>query len=159
MKFSIKDFFSKCFLRIWSHLLKKFLMKNFIFCAVILTVKNNDNDSWTFLTFFDFTIVFPLELETRLYYLSITIATDTSPAQMGCSRTRKTLKFDNFSHFQNVLSNPPPFSSVMTHCVRKSICDSPLKNRNSRSQMFLKIGILKNFANFAGKHLYFQHPL
>ena len=40
MKFSIEDFFSKCdqirsFLRIWSHLLKKSLMENFIFCAVI----------------------------------------------------------------------------------------------------------------------------
>ena len=39
MKFSIKDFLSKCdeirrFLRIWSHLLKKSLMENFIFCAV-----------------------------------------------------------------------------------------------------------------------------
>ena len=40
MKFSIKNFFSKCdqirkFLRIWSHLLKKFLMENFIFlCSV-----------------------------------------------------------------------------------------------------------------------------
>ena len=39
MKFSIKDFFSKCdqirsFLRIWSHLLKKSLMENFFFCAV-----------------------------------------------------------------------------------------------------------------------------
>ena len=39
MKFFIKDFFSKCdqiwsFLRIWSHLLKKSLMKNFVFCAV-----------------------------------------------------------------------------------------------------------------------------
>ena len=39
MKFSIKDFFSKCdqirsFLRIWSHLLKKSLKENFIFCAV-----------------------------------------------------------------------------------------------------------------------------
>ena len=32
MKFSIKDFFS--FRRIWSHLLKKSLMGNFIFCAV-----------------------------------------------------------------------------------------------------------------------------
>ena len=36
MKFSIKDFFSKCdkiriFLRIWSHVLKKSLMENFIF--------------------------------------------------------------------------------------------------------------------------------
>ena len=41
MKFSIMDFFSKCdqirsFLRIWSHLLKKSVMKNFIFCAVFL---------------------------------------------------------------------------------------------------------------------------
>ena len=39
MKFSIIDFFSKCdqirnFLRIWSHLQKKPLIENFIFCAV-----------------------------------------------------------------------------------------------------------------------------
>ena len=39
MKISIKDFFSKCDqirrkLRIWSHLLKKSLMGNLIFCAV-----------------------------------------------------------------------------------------------------------------------------
>ena len=38
-KFYIKDFFSKCDqirrkLRIWSHLLKKSLMENFVFCAV-----------------------------------------------------------------------------------------------------------------------------
>ena len=44
MKFSIKDIFSKCdqihtFLRIWSHLLKKSIMENFIFCAV---------SGWTF---------------------------------------------------------------------------------------------------------------
>ena len=36
MKFSIKDFFSKCDLRIWSRLLKKSLMENFIFCAVFV---------------------------------------------------------------------------------------------------------------------------
>ena len=39
MKFSTKDFFSKCDqilrkLRVWSHLLKKPLMENFIFCTV-----------------------------------------------------------------------------------------------------------------------------
>ena len=39
IKFSIKDFSSKCDqigrkLRIWSHLLKKSLMENFTFCAV-----------------------------------------------------------------------------------------------------------------------------
>ena len=41
MKFPIKDFFSKYdqirnFLRIWSHLLKRSLMENFIFRAVLL---------------------------------------------------------------------------------------------------------------------------
>ena len=39
MKFSIKDFFSTCDqirkkLQIWPHLLRKFLMENFIFGAV-----------------------------------------------------------------------------------------------------------------------------
>ena len=39
-KFSIKDFFNNCLqiptvLRIWSHLLKKSLMKIFIFCAML----------------------------------------------------------------------------------------------------------------------------
>ena len=45
MKFSIQDFFSKCdqircFLRIWSHLLKKYLMENFIFCVQCNLCKN-----------------------------------------------------------------------------------------------------------------------
>ena len=47
MKFFAKDFFSKCHqirrkLRIWSHLLKKSVMENFIFCAV--------HDWWALLT-------------------------------------------------------------------------------------------------------------
>ena len=49
MKFSIKDFFCKCdqiriFLRIWSHLPKKSLMKNFIFCAV--SIKLTQKKVW-----------------------------------------------------------------------------------------------------------------
>ena len=48
MKFSIKDFFSKCDqirrnLRIWSHLLKKSLMEKLIFCAVRVTVQYSYN--------------------------------------------------------------------------------------------------------------------
>ena len=46
MKFLIKDIFIKCDqirrkLLIWSHLLKKPLMKNFIFCAVLKTASNH----------------------------------------------------------------------------------------------------------------------
>ena len=44
IKFSIQGFFSnfvqiRCFLRIWSHLLKKCLMGNFIFCALTFLLK------------------------------------------------------------------------------------------------------------------------
>ena len=44
MKFSIKDFFSRCdqirgFLRIWSHLLKKSSIENILFCAVLCCQK------------------------------------------------------------------------------------------------------------------------
>ena len=51
MMFSIEDFFSKCDqirrkLRIWSHLLKKSLMENFIFCAVLLAIWLFDGQLW-----------------------------------------------------------------------------------------------------------------
>ena len=48
MKFSIKDFSSKCdqirsLQRIWSHLLKKSLIENFIFCGVAATWRDSVN--------------------------------------------------------------------------------------------------------------------
>ena len=51
MKFCIEDFFSKCdqlcsFLRIWSHLLKKSLMENFIFCTVLACNKQYLNKNF-----------------------------------------------------------------------------------------------------------------
>ena len=59
MKFSIKDFFSKCdqirsFLRIWPHLLKKSLMENFIFCAVNSCNNNSANNEVNTLKLFYF---------------------------------------------------------------------------------------------------------
>ena len=47
MKFSIKNFFSKCdqirsFLQIWSHSLKKSLMENFVSCAVIIRLSSQE---------------------------------------------------------------------------------------------------------------------
>ena len=48
MKFIIKVFFSKCDqirmkLRIWSQLLKKYLMENFIFLCSVCNAKLNEN--------------------------------------------------------------------------------------------------------------------
>ena len=61
MKFFIKDFSSKydqirSFQRIWSHLLKKSLMENFIFCAVIVAQNWNLGD-W-FLVRYQYILVF-----------------------------------------------------------------------------------------------------
>ena len=66
MNFSNKNFFSKCyqirsFPRIWSHLLKKFLMENFFFCAVLQSylcnrfqrsIINGSFSSWNEITIF-----------------------------------------------------------------------------------------------------------
>ena len=65
MKFSIKDFSSKCDqirrkLRIWSHLLEKSLMENFIFCTVLkqilhfmcLNPSTDSNDEFIYLIAF-----------------------------------------------------------------------------------------------------------
>ena len=64
--------------------------------------------------------MFALELETRLYYLSITITTDPSSAQMG-------FEFDNFSNFQSLISNIERV--IMTRCVRKMITHPALRRR------------------------------
>ena len=55
MKFSIKDLFSKCDqirrkLRIWSHLLQKSWIENFIFCAVCVPLR--DHSFSTYAKFF-----------------------------------------------------------------------------------------------------------
>ena len=75
------------------------------------------------------------------------IFAETLPVYIGYSRARTehvsvrvhnsltvddnlwTLKFDNFPEFQNVISDsslPLTPNVIMTQCVRKSICDSPL---------------------------------
>ena len=69
MKFSIKDFFSKCdqicsFLRIWSHLLKKSLTENFISCAVNICMN----------------IVLELTMFFELSHVSITFVDKTDPS-------------------------------------------------------------------------------
>ena len=64
MKFSIKDIFSKSDqihrkLRIWSHLLNKSLMENFIFCAVTCMKNFQPYCRKLFWTFSDVNELFP----------------------------------------------------------------------------------------------------
>ena len=83
IKLSVKNFFRKCdqirsFLRIWSHLLKKSLMKNFIFCAVQFLLPNLD---------------FKLRSKMYIFYHSqFNIVITTQPV-ITCSKlTRETLE-------------------------------------------------------------------
>ena len=84
MKFSIKDFFSKCDqicwkLWIWSHLLKKSLIENFIFCAVI-TPNPKMQCSSKFLLFYHFHHrVFRIIFENPETMHFQKISTDISP--------------------------------------------------------------------------------
>ena len=76
MKFSIKDFFSKCDqirrkLRIWSHLLKKSLMENFIFFAVNHLKPQHESLHRLFsLITFSQCIIFPYRWEQFNYLFS-----------------------------------------------------------------------------------------
>ena len=61
MKFLITDFFSKCDLirrklQIWSHLLKKSLMENFIFCALTVEELSTGKKKapWSVYTFLEY---------------------------------------------------------------------------------------------------------
>ena len=73
MNFLIKDFFIKCdqirtFLRIWSHLLKKFFMKNFIFVPCnVYNAKMNDVHVGIYITMFG--ISFILFFVSSYHYL------------------------------------------------------------------------------------------
>ena len=128
MKFSIMDFFSKCdqirrLLRIWSHLLKKSLMENFIFCAVTYAYRTD-----IFQTNFAEQRVKPYEINflelieiakylwmwfccfSGLYshafsdsYLEITIMHDT--CLLTCIRTRRSCYTEYFQKKQYAAEN------------------------------------------------------
>ena len=74
MKFSIKDFFSKCDqirrkLRIWSHLLKKSSMEIFIFCAVIFLSSQNCHEALSLSKLLRVRIVHRKQIELNLRLL------------------------------------------------------------------------------------------
>ena len=112
MKFSIKSFFSKfdqicCFLRIWSHLLKKSLMKNFIFCAVRCLAgsqrKYNSDLSVIFfcLGFFVYPALKSRLRDSNYYGISNYMDKDglTDTGQLCESKTRQGLKVTGIYYF------------------------------------------------------------
>ena len=102
IKFFIQDFFSKCdqirsLLRIWSYLLKKSLLKNFIFCAVIPL----ESTAWK---------------ELKRYSVSL-----RTQSECGKIRTRKTPNTDNT--FYAVECSMLTIKKLKRHLVLKAIFD------------------------------------
>ena len=110
MKFSIKDFFSKCdkirnFLRIWSHLLKKSYMENFIFMQWLFYKDFYESDKFQS-SFGGFSSdlcsdklvgkpgqskYFVYEEDKRHFYACIRNSGDTATINIGCLRCPETL--------------------------------------------------------------------
>ena len=122
MKFSIKDLFSKCdqirnFLWIWSHLMKKSLIENFIFSAVVTGI-------WK-----------KIKFQTTQNTQKIP---QVFPRPLIQFKVKYSESYRNQSIFQQ-------FKSIDS--------DDLCIIRNSCPQIFFKIGVLKNFEIFTGKHL------
>ena len=104
MKFSINDLFSKCdqirsFLRIWSHLLKKSLMENFIFCAISIKV-------------FELRLLLVIYLMNQLYTMKKNSITLWNMMKNGYSKdeifptTSKTENFLSNFYYESVTQKP-----------------------------------------------------
>ena len=80
-----------------------------------------------------------------------------------CNRPFSHFWISMLTHFMSVVSvyNPCKHQNLRYFDVFREYTKSPMTwkrliwqiIRSSRSQMFFKIGVLKNFANFTGKHL------
>ena len=99
MKFFFKDFFSKCSqfrrkLQVWSHLLKKFLMKNFAFLFSVKIRKDNLplNQCLNFFIFFFCFIC---------YFLSNMLVERGSPKIFTTCQRKKQCGESSMFHFYN----------------------------------------------------------
>ena len=100
-KFSIKEFCIKChqirsFLRTWSYLLKRFLMENFIFCAVQLEKAN----LFRWVLFHEVTFVDKFSTKIAAFYkLASTFSLFCSIDQNSWENPAKVLIFEKLAAF------------------------------------------------------------
>ena len=112
MKFSIKDAFSKCnqvrsFVWIWSHLLKKSLMENFIFCPVFFSAL--EKKGWYFhidmnILFQDYTL---MKLQIVICITCYFLVTETlNPSRKNGTRVNTNINMDiQVRRFSKLIKN------------------------------------------------------
>ena len=154
MKFSINDLFIKCdqirrTLRIWSHLLKKPVMENFIFCALIWL--NFIEKSYSVLQFSWTRISVHPPIRSFIQFLWLnystkclhTIYSSYSPLEK-CFKTQRILTYfaQKSEAGSKITKNECSLSMVMSYTIGK-----PMKkmffvpNNWSLTQKWAKIGV------------------
>ena len=131
MKFSIKDFFRK--LRIWSHLLKKSLMKNFIFLCGVNIFKDFSSGIWGWRFSWHFRKVWR-------FWGSF------SYKNLWCSRSWQK-------------SKPNHWVGLLLNYWQKQSSASVLKKRHSENiqQIYRRTPMPNCDFNKVSKHLYWNH--
>ena len=144
MKFPIEYFFSKCdqirsLPRIWSHLLKKFLMQSFIFCAVM---------------FWYLFHVAEKNIKTILILVQCLLRTLNNLRMFvqHCSFTKTRFRF-LFCFLSILWIDCHEWSWGMKLNEDEGWIDEAERCTETAFQMFIKIGVLKNFTTFKGKHM------
>ena len=167
MKFSIKDFFSKCDqiprkLRIWSHYYRNPLMENFIFCAVRLNKfpllkagSRGAHENW-FLNIFKSTFYYNFQLDYHSYgsYLHFF---------PGCFFTGTCYCYSHFvvlnkgSHLKS--QNEALTLRLQEDCNLVLSClNSPiLVFQENGNLAILSVSVMAMWQNFASHQNYFYH--
>ena len=150
MKFSIRDFFSKCGqirkkLRIWSYLLKKSLMENFIFCAVFTLISwcGNFVEKQSFRMISDSPkIMSKLCLSTKFPHQDIRW-------NYGIFRSEGLYVQRIFSQYSLSITHilPQKNSGLWSLDIDLKWVERRVSSRISRPEMFLRKGIWKYAAN------------
>ena len=129
-------------------------MENFIFCVVrVLLEHHSPNKTCKYRLGFFFIICaysFIFCWETGHYTTStpyfeiLVVFIDLSSKIFRCLKTRKATRMQS-SLYQ--------ISCFVLFVTNKASTKTWQSSRGSHSQMLFKIGVLKNFSNFTGKHL------
>ena len=118
MEFSIKDFFSKYdqirrFLRIWSHLLKKSLRENFIFCAVINRAKSEKK-------FLIHSVQRCIQTSMVELFVKIVIKTHSTPSAKYASAARGTVRnWVPLTHFRPMIHFYTPLKTSENQAIEE----------------------------------------
>ena len=151
MKFSIKDFFSKCGqirrkMSILSHLLNKSLMENFIFCEVVLKFFVSKNMHFLELLLEEFTSkIIKSAVEILLTWTPSKITWNNNHHQRRCIEIGALKNFTKFTgkhQYNSLFFNSYRPKRVLKACLENVKKEFLTQNNLGTSQFWLKFSLI-----------------